>query len=54
MLASEQSFVGIWSVFDSGNVAPRWRLGGPQGRFATRAGVAVDAKNKTVLVSDST
>jgi DNA-binding beta-propeller fold protein YncE len=52
MLASEQSFVGIWSVFDSGNVAPRWRLGGPQGAIRNPRGVAVDAKNKTVLVSD--
>ena len=52
MLASDQSFVGIWSVFDSGNVAPRWRLGGPQGAIRNPRGVAVDAKNKTVLVSD--
>ena len=52
LLASEQSFVGIWSVFDSGNVAPRWRLGGPQGAIRNPRGVAVDAKNKTVLVSD--
>jgi len=52
LLASDQSFVGIWSVFDDGNVAPRWRLGGPQGVIRNPRGVAVDAKNKTVLVSD--
>ena len=52
LLASDQSFVGIWSVFDSGNVAPRWRLGGPNGVIRNPRGVAVDAKNKTVLVSD--
>jgi DNA-binding beta-propeller fold protein YncE len=52
MLASDQSFVAIWSVFDSGDVAPRWRVGGPQGALRNPRGVAVDAKNKTLLVSD--
>jgi DNA-binding beta-propeller fold protein YncE len=52
LLASEQSFVAIWSVFDNGNVAPRWRVGGPQGALRNPRGVAVDAKNKTLLVSD--
>jgi hypothetical protein len=51
-LASDQAFVGIWSVFDDGDVAPRWRVGGPSGALRNPRGVAVDAKNKTLIVSD--
>jgi hypothetical protein len=52
MLASDQSFVGVWSVFDDGNVAPRWRVGGPRGALRNPRGVVVDEKNKALLVSD--
>lgn len=52
LLASDQSFIAIWSIYDDGSVAPRWRLGGPGGVLRNPRGVAVDEKNKTVLVSD--
>jgi hypothetical protein len=52
MLASDKSSVAIWSVFDDGDVAPRFRVGGPGGVLRNPRGVAVDEKNKTVLVSD--
>jgi DNA-binding beta-propeller fold protein YncE len=52
MLASDQSFVAVWSVYDDGDVAPRWRVGGPKGALRNPRGVAIDEKNKTMLVSD--
>jgi DNA-binding beta-propeller fold protein YncE len=52
LLASDQSFVAVWSVYDDGNVAPRWRVGGPKGALRNPRGVAVDEKNKALLVSD--
>ena len=51
---SNQSFVGVWSVFDEGNVAPRWTIGGPDRMLNKPRGVEVDAKNQTVIVSDKT
>jgi DNA-binding beta-propeller fold protein YncE len=52
LLASDQSFVGVWSIYDDGNVAPRWRIGGPRGALRNPRGVAIDDRNKTILVSD--
>jgi hypothetical protein len=49
---SEVSFVGVWSVQDSGDVLPRWRIGGPHGVLKQARGVALDPKNKSVVVSD--
>jgi hypothetical protein len=47
-------FVGVWSVFDNGNAPPRWTIGGPGGLLSDTRGVAVDPKNKFVIVSDKT
>jgi hypothetical protein len=52
LLASDQSFVAVFSVFDNGDVAPRWRIGGPRGALRNPRGVAIDDKNKTILISD--
>jgi len=49
---SEESFVGVWSIHDSGDVPPRWTIGGPNGVLRQARGVALDPKNKTVIVSD--
>jgi hypothetical protein len=51
-LASDASFVGIWSVYDDGDVPPQWTIGGPKGVLRNPRGVTVDAKNKTLIVSD--
>jgi hypothetical protein len=45
-------FVGVWSVHDSGEVGPRWRIGGPNGLLKDIRGVAIDAKRENVVVSD--
>jgi hypothetical protein len=50
----KEDFVGVWSVFDNGNAPPRWTIGGPGGLLSDTRGVAVDPKNKFVIVSDKT
>ncbi len=50
--ASDDSFVGVWSIHDNGDVLPRWTIGGPNGMLKQARGVALDPKNKTVIVSD--
>ncbi len=47
-------YVGIWSVFDDGDVPPRWTVGGPGGLVKDTRGITVDPKNKNVIVSDKT
>jgi hypothetical protein len=50
--ASTKSFLGVWSIFDQGDVPPRWTVGGPNGVLRRARGVTLDPKHKTVLVSD--
>ena len=50
--ASDKSYVGVWSVEDEGDVPPRWTIGGPQGMLRQPRGVALDPKNKSLIVSD--
>jgi len=49
---SYESFVGVWSIHDSGDVLPRWTIGGPFGALKQARGVVLDPKNQTVIVSD--
>ena len=49
---THQSFVGIWSVYDEGDVPPRWTIGGPNRMLVKPRGVEVDAKNQAIIVSD--
>lgn len=51
-LVGDIPYVGVWSVEDNGDVPPRWRIGGPNGVLKMPRGIAVDAKNKNVLISD--
>ncbi len=51
-MASDDSFVAVWSIEDEGDVAPRWRIGGPKGMLRQPRGVVLDPKNKTLMVSD--
>jgi len=52
VLATDTGFVGVWSIQDNGNVPPRWMIGGPKGELLQIRGVALDAKNKSVIISD--
>lgn len=51
-LGNNTGYVGVWSVEDSGNVPPRFVIGGPNGTLFDPRGVVLDAKNRSVLVSD--
>lgn len=44
--------VAVWSVTDEGAAPARYTLGGPKGILVEPRGVAIDAKNKAVIVSD--
>ena len=44
--------MGIWSINDNGNVAPRWMIGGPRSGLKKPRGVALDPENKEVIVAD--
>jgi hypothetical protein len=45
-------YIGAWSVYDDGPAPPRWKIG--LGIFKDIRGVAVDVKNKNVIVTDKT
>ena len=47
-------FVGVWSVFDDGDAPPRFTIGGPNLLLKDTRGIAIDPKNKNVMVSDKT
>lgn len=51
-LVSDVAYVGVWSIEDNGDVPPRWKIGGPNGVLKMPRGIALDPKNKSVLVSD--
>jgi len=46
-------YVGVWSVYDNGEVPPRFTIGGP-GLLQDVRGVAIDIRNKNVIVTDKT
>jgi hypothetical protein len=48
----EGVFIGIWSINDRGDVAPRWTLEGPNAVMVKPRGVAIDPKNKALIVGD--
>ena len=50
--SSPESFVGVWSIHDKGDVPPHWIIGGPDGILRQPRGVALDPKNKSMIVSD--
>lgn len=46
-------FVGMWNITDNGNVAPRAILKGPLTELVHPAGLAYDAENEELIVTDS-
>ena len=52
LLQPENTFIGIWSVDDNGDVAPRWKLQGPNSRLELPNAVGLDPKHKELLVAD--
>ena len=50
---TEHSYIGVWSIFDSGEVPPRWMIGGPpNGTMRDPKGLEIDAKHKNVFIAD--
>ncbi len=47
-------YVGVWSVYDDGEVPARFMIGGPNGPLKDGRGVALDIENKNVIVTDKT
>jgi hypothetical protein len=47
---NRENGVGVWSVNDNGRVPTRWKIG--QGVFQEIRGIAIDAKNKSVIITD--
>ena len=50
--SSEAAMVGVFHISDSGNIAPRWTIGGPNGILRQARGVTLDVQHKTVIISD--
>ena len=48
----EGVFVGVWSIHDTGDVAPRWFIGGPKSQMKKPRGIALNPKNKELIVAD--
>jgi hypothetical protein len=51
-LASDEAFVGVWSINDNGDVPPKYVIGGPKGVLRMPRGIALDPKHKNMMVSD--
>jgi hypothetical protein len=51
-VSSDEGFVGVWNIFDKGNVPPRLTIGGPHGMLKQVHGVALDPRHKSVIISD--
>jgi hypothetical protein len=54
IVAGQHPFVGVWSTEDSGDVPPRFRIGGPKSGLKRPRGVVLDPKHKEVFVADGT
>lgn len=50
VFAGSRRAVGVWSVNDNGAVPPRWTIG--EGVLKQLRGVAIDAKNQDVIITD--
>jgi hypothetical protein len=48
----EGVFVGVWSIHDTGDVPPRWFIGGSKSQMKKPRGIALNAKNKELIVAD--
>ena len=48
----EGIYVGVWSVNDTGDVPPRWKIGGPKSTMKKPRGVVLDPKHKELIVAD--
>jgi hypothetical protein len=52
VLEPEGVFVGVWSIYDNGDVPPRWKLAGPRSNVKKPRGVALSVKDKELILAD--
>jgi DNA-binding beta-propeller fold protein YncE len=51
----EGTFIGVWSINDSGDVPPRWKIEGkPGNKMKKPHGIALDSKHKEIYIADMT
>ena len=51
----EGTFVGVWSIYDNGDVPPRWKIEGkPSNMMKKPHGIALNPKDKEIYVADMT
>lgn len=48
----KEPYVGVWSIYDEGDVPPRWTFAGPGETLVKPFGMAIDPEHQTVMVSD--
>jgi hypothetical protein len=48
----EGAFVGVWSIYDDGDVPAKWLIGGPKSRLKKPRGVALNVENQELIVAD--
>ena len=50
LLASDESYVAVWSIEDDGDVPPHWKIGGPKGVLRMPRGWRWTPKTKVSLL----
>ena len=48
----KDTFVGVWSIRDHGDVPPRWKIGGEKSTLKKPRGIALNPRNKEVIIAD--
>jgi hypothetical protein len=51
-VVQQAGYVGVWHIDDSGEVAPRFTVGGPKGILKKPRGLDIDPEHNAVIVSD--
>lgn len=52
VLEPEGAFIGIWSINDNGDVPARWKLSGPKSTLKKPRGVALNPRDKELMIAD--
>jgi hypothetical protein len=45
-------FIGVWSINDSGNVPPRWKIVGSKTQMQRPMEIAINPTNREIMISD--
>ena len=53
-MATRIPSINIWNIHDNGKVPPRWTIKGPKNTLLRPRGIALNPKNKEIIVADMT